>query len=73
MEQLDLDSDLLVPFYKVFLVSGESIDQEDPFPIFLLDLVFHKLDNDFGRDQLAQSHWLLDQFFMSAVFFHFFS
>ena len=41
MEQLDLDTDLFVPFYKVVLVSGESVDQEDAFPILLLDLMFH--------------------------------
>ena len=73
MEQLNLDTDLLVPFYQVVLVSGESVNQEHTFPVLLLYLLFHKLDNNFGRDQLAQSHWLLDQFFMSAVFFHFLS
>ena len=56
MEQLNLDTDLLVPFYQVVLVSGESVNQEHTFPVLLLDLLFHKLDNNFGRDQLAQSH-----------------
>ena len=73
MEQLNLNTDLLVPFHQVVLVSGKTVNQEHALPVALFDFVFHQLYDNFSRYELAQSHRFFNQFFMSAVFFHFLS
>jgi hypothetical protein len=73
MEKLNLNADLFVPFHQIVFVSGKTVNQEHALPVALFDLVFHQLYDDFSWDQLAQSHRFFNQFFVPAVFFHFFS